>query len=232
MPGCPSAFTAPLQRGPRKSLKQGPYGGTHNEGLHLRRRRDRRLFGRATCSGRRRGQPRGARRAPRGDAQERRAAPQRTTRKSSRIRPARTIPPNSGSQDCVIVGLKGHQLSGAVELMQPLLGNDTAIVTAVNGIPYWYFYKHGGKHEGARWRASIPAAGSGRGCVPSAPSAASFTRRRKSSSRASSGTSTATSFRSASRRASGPSASRRSRACSRRPGSRRRCSTTSATRSG
>jgi 2-dehydropantoate 2-reductase len=28
--------------------------------------------------------------------------------------------------------------------MQPLLGNDTALVTAVNGIPYWYFHRHGG----------------------------------------------------------------------------------------
>jgi len=58
-------------------------------------------------------------------------------------------PAELGVQDCVIVGLKGHQLSSAVESMQPLLGNDTAIVTAVNGIPYWYFYRHGGKLEGS-----------------------------------------------------------------------------------
>jgi 2-dehydropantoate 2-reductase len=57
-------------------------------------------------------------------------------------------PTELGVQDCVIVGLKGHQLTGAVESMQPLLGNDTSIVTAVNGIPYWYFYRHGGKLEG------------------------------------------------------------------------------------
>jgi len=57
-------------------------------------------------------------------------------------------PAELGVQDCVIVGLKGHQLTGAVESMQPLLGNDTSIVTAVNGIPYWYFYRHGGKLEG------------------------------------------------------------------------------------
>src|SRR4051795_2969614 len=81
-------------------------------------------------------------------------------------------PTELGVQDCVIVGLKAHQLSSAVESMQPLLGNDTTMVTAVNGIPYWYFYKHGGKQEGLRWRASIPAAGSGGSCVPSAPSVA------------------------------------------------------------
>src|SRR5690606_2229659 len=32
--------------------------------------------------------------------------------------------------------------------MQPLLGNDTSVVTAVNGVPYWYFYKFGGAYEG------------------------------------------------------------------------------------
>jgi 2-dehydropantoate 2-reductase len=46
------------------------------------------------------------------------------------------------------VGLKAHQLSAAVDSMQPLLGNDTGIVTAVNGIPYWYFYRHGQRLDG------------------------------------------------------------------------------------
>ena len=65
-------------------------------------------------------------------------------------------PAELGVQDCVIVGLKGHQLTGAVESMQPLLGNDTAIVTAVNGIPYWYFYRHGGKLEGSTLESVDP----------------------------------------------------------------------------
>jgi len=65
-------------------------------------------------------------------------------------------PAELGVQDCVIVGLKGHQLSSAVESMQPLLGNDTAIVTAVNGIPYWYFYRHGGKLEGSTLESVDP----------------------------------------------------------------------------
>jgi 2-dehydropantoate 2-reductase len=33
--------------------------------------------------------------------------------------------------------------------MRPLIGNDTAILTAVNGTPYWYFYEHGGKWQGS-----------------------------------------------------------------------------------
>ncbi|HYD64619.1 2-dehydropantoate 2-reductase [Azospirillum sp.] len=53
-----------------------------------------------------------------------------------------------GPQDYVIIGLKAHSVPGVVDAMQPLLGPDTAIVTAVNGIPYWYFHKHGGPFEG------------------------------------------------------------------------------------
>jgi 2-dehydropantoate 2-reductase len=53
-------------------------------------------------------------------------------------------PKELGPQDFVIVALKAHSIPGVVSAMQPLLGNDTAIVTAVNGIPYWYFYGHGG----------------------------------------------------------------------------------------
>ncbi len=39
-------------------------------------------------------------------------------------------------------------MPGVVDAMQPLLGNDTAVVTAVNGVPYWYYYKHGDHLEG------------------------------------------------------------------------------------
>lgn len=61
-----------------------------------------------------------------------------------------------GPQDYVIIGLKAHSLPAAVEAMQPLLGNDTTIVTAVNGIPYWYFYRHGGALEGRRLESIDP----------------------------------------------------------------------------
>jgi len=57
-------------------------------------------------------------------------------------------PAELGVQDYVIVGLKAHQLSAAVDSMQPLFGNDTGIVTAGNGIPYWYFYRHGQRLDG------------------------------------------------------------------------------------
>jgi 2-dehydropantoate 2-reductase len=50
-----------------------------------------------------------------------------------------------GPQDLVVVALKGHSVPAAVPAMLPLLGNDTALLTAVNGIPYWYFHAHGGE---------------------------------------------------------------------------------------
>ena len=61
--------------------------------------------------------------------------------------------------------------------MQPLLGNDTTIVTAVNGIPYRYFYRHGGKRRGLTLESIDSGGGQWRSFVPSAPSAASSIRR-------------------------------------------------------
>jgi 2-dehydropantoate 2-reductase len=40
--------------------------------------------------------------------------------------------------------------------MQPLLGSDTALVTAVNGVPWWYFHNLGGDYEGRRVEAVDP----------------------------------------------------------------------------
>jgi 2-dehydropantoate 2-reductase len=45
-----------------------------------------------------------------------------------------------GEQDYMIIGLKAHTIDEAVDAMLPLLGPSTSIVTASNGIPYWYFH--------------------------------------------------------------------------------------------
>ncbi len=50
-------------------------------------------------------------------------------------------PREIGTQDYVIVTLKAHSVPAVVESMQPLLGPETAVVTATNGIPWWYFYR-------------------------------------------------------------------------------------------
>jgi 2-dehydropantoate 2-reductase len=53
-----------------------------------------------------------------------------------------------GRQDFVIVALKAYALPGVLDQLQPLLGKDTAILFAQNGVPWWYFHKHGGPFEG------------------------------------------------------------------------------------
>jgi 2-dehydropantoate 2-reductase len=54
----------------------------------------------------------------------------------------------AGIQDVVIVALKAHQLDAVADDLGKLVGPDTVIVTMQNGIPYWYFHKHGGELEG------------------------------------------------------------------------------------
>ncbi len=56
-------------------------------------------------------------------------------------------PDELGPQDYVIITLKAHQAYDAAERLKPLLGPDTAVVTAMNGVPWWYFYKLDGKFE-------------------------------------------------------------------------------------
>ena len=55
-----------------------------------------------------------------------------------------------GPQDYVIVTLKAHSVPAVVPHMQPLIGENTTIVSGVNGVPWWYFHKTGGPLEGTR----------------------------------------------------------------------------------
>jgi 2-dehydropantoate 2-reductase len=71
--------------------------------------------------------------------------------RSFTVRPNATDDPAAlGPQDFVIVTLKAHQVPGVVDRLQPLLGPDTAVVMAVNGVPWWYFHGLGGAYEGRR----------------------------------------------------------------------------------
>ena len=53
----------------------------------------------------------------------------------------------AGVQDLVIFVLKAHQVAIAAQNIAPLLGPETAVVAAQNGIPWWYFHKSGGGFE-------------------------------------------------------------------------------------
>lgn len=59
-------------------------------------------------------------------------------------------PKEAGPQDYVVVTLKAHSAAAVADQMTPLLAADTAVVTAQNGVPWWYFYEHGGPHDGKR----------------------------------------------------------------------------------
>lgn len=53
-----------------------------------------------------------------------------------------------GVQDVVICALKAHQAYDSVAAFAPLLGPGSMVLTAMNGIAWWYFYKAGGPFEG------------------------------------------------------------------------------------
>ncbi len=65
-------------------------------------------------------------------------------------------PAELGQQDYLIITLKAHSVPAVVDAMQPLLGPDTAVVTGVNGIPYWYFYEYGGELAGTTLESVDP----------------------------------------------------------------------------
>ena len=59
-------------------------------------------------------------------------------------------PEELGPQDYVVVTVKGPALPKVVPALKPLLGDKTAVVFAMNGIPWWFFHGIGGPHEGRR----------------------------------------------------------------------------------
>jgi len=65
-------------------------------------------------------------------------------------------PEDAGPHDVVLLTVKAHQVAPLAEGLRHLCHADTAIVTMQNGIPWWYFHKHGGPHDGRAVRAADP----------------------------------------------------------------------------
>ncbi|MGE0254402.1 MAG: 2-dehydropantoate 2-reductase [Alphaproteobacteria bacterium] len=59
-------------------------------------------------------------------------------------------PADLGPQDHVVLTLKAPALPGLVPRLGPLLGAGTSVITAMNGIPWWFCNGIGGALEGAR----------------------------------------------------------------------------------
>lgn len=54
----------------------------------------------------------------------------------------------AGPQDVVLLTVKAHQVVDLLPELRDLFGPQTAVVTMINGIPWWYFHKLAGPHEG------------------------------------------------------------------------------------
>lgn len=59
-------------------------------------------------------------------------------------------PAEAGPQDYVIVTLKAHSVPQIADQFAPLFHDETAVVWAVNGMPWWYFYGLKGDHADRR----------------------------------------------------------------------------------
>ena len=89
-------------------------------------------------------------------------------------------PADLGVQDLVVVAVKAPGLLDVARRIGPLIGPDTVVLSAMNGVPWWFFQGFGGRFEGTVLRAvdataqigqAIPAA-SVIGCVVHASGAA------------------------------------------------------------
>ena len=61
-----------------------------------------------------------------------------------------------GPVDVVLLTLKAHSLTEMAPRLAPLIGHETFVVSAQNGIPWWYFYRHGGEWEGTHLETVDP----------------------------------------------------------------------------
>ncbi|MEU2165671.1 2-dehydropantoate 2-reductase [Streptomyces chengbuensis] len=65
-------------------------------------------------------------------------------------------PADVGPVDHVFLGLKANAYAACGPLIEPLLRDGTTIVAAQNGIPWWYFHRHGGPYDGQRIESVDP----------------------------------------------------------------------------
>jgi 2-dehydropantoate 2-reductase len=67
---------------------------------------------------------------------------------------ADTDPAALGVHDLVVIAVKAPALLAAVRNIAPLIGADTMVLTAMNGVPWWFFEGFGGDFEGTRLKAA------------------------------------------------------------------------------
>jgi len=63
--------------------------------------------------------------------------------------PASDEPAEFGVHDAVFVCLKTYSIAAMLPRLKALIGPETLVVPAINGLPWWYFFKEGGRFDGA-----------------------------------------------------------------------------------
>ena len=71
----------------------------------------------------------------------------------------------AGPQDVVLLAVKAHQVDARAADVRALFGPDTMVVTMQNGMPWWYFHKHGGAATKARRCAASIRGGAHRAAI-------------------------------------------------------------------
>ena len=72
-------------------------------------------------------------------------------------KPIATDDPNTlEKQDYIIVTLKAHSAALTANTLTPLFKDSTTVVSAVNGLPWWYFYKANNQYENMKLQSVDP----------------------------------------------------------------------------
>ncbi len=61
-----------------------------------------------------------------------------------------------GPFDLLILATKAHEIAAVAPSLSDLMHSDSVLVTVQNGIPWWYFERHGGERNGRRLRSLDP----------------------------------------------------------------------------
>ncbi len=66
---------------------------------------------------------------------------------------ASASPTELGQQDLLVIAVKAPALLEVARHVKPLIGPDTVVLTAMNGVPWWFFQGFGGRFENTRLSA-------------------------------------------------------------------------------
>ncbi|HEY6241909.1 MAG TPA: 2-dehydropantoate 2-reductase, partial [Burkholderiales bacterium] len=73
--------------------------------------------------------------------------------------PASDDPAEFGAQDAVFVCLKTYSIGAMLPRLKTLVGPGTTVIPAINGLPWWYFFREGGRFDGRPVACLDPSGG-------------------------------------------------------------------------